>query len=53
MNPISWTDETFARFKAAYKEAHDLAHPEFTFEGNVYVTKYALYLIEYLTEKTK
>jgi Fe-S cluster biosynthesis and repair protein YggX len=45
---ISINPATLSRLKKAYKEAVDKNQSQFMFEGNVLVTGYAKYLIQYM-----
>ena len=46
---IHWTHEMFVRFKAAYGDAVRDKVPDFKFDGHDFYTKYARYLIAYLS----
>lgn len=50
---IEWTPEMLKRFKAARKVAVEKAEVEFNFDGNTFLTSYAMYLIEYLDGQLK
>ncbi len=43
-----WTVETYRSFHIAYIQAKHLSQEDFTFNGGVYLTSYAGYLIQYL-----
>ena len=45
---ITWNLPKLKRLKQAYAQAVEEEAEEFTFDGNVFVTGYAKYLIEYL-----
>lgn len=50
---INWTPEMLKRFKKTYDEAVAMKLDSFKFDGNVFVTGYAKYLIEYLDGEFK
>lgn len=50
---MSFTQEKFARFKKHYASAVGRNAESFKFEGNLFLTGYAKYLIEYLETKIK
>ncbi len=45
---IKWTEEMLKRFKIVVKRAKDDKQDALTFDGNLFDTRYAGYLIEYL-----
>lgn len=45
---INWDRPMLERFKKAYDAARKAGDTQFEFDGNVFVTDYAKYLIEYL-----
>ena len=50
METVTFTPESFRRFKRAYEACKA---ETFWFEDNQYLKGYAMYLIEYLTQKFK
>jgi len=50
---IDWTEPMFRRLKTRYDKAVMDGEKEFTFDGDVFVTDYAKWLIEYLETKFK
>ena len=48
---IKWDKQKLEALKKAHTEAMDNGQDVFTFEENEYVTSFAYYLIEYLTEQ--
>ena len=52
-SPIVWTHELFVRFKKQYANALAQNKETFIFDGHGFLTPYAGYLIEYLSEKFK
>jgi len=50
---VTFTPESLARFKGCYEQTVTLKNKQFEFEGNVYVTDYAKYLIQYLEGKMR
>lgn len=48
-NDIIWTHALYLRFKDAYGEAIHKREADFKFEGHDFHTKYAMYLIGYLS----
>ena len=53
MKKLSWTKETFLKFKKDYEIALKENHESFFFEGNEFLVSYAKYLIEYLEPQFK
>lgn len=51
MSGINFTPELFASLKRAYEHAVEIKAEAFTFEGQVILTSYAKYMIEYLSTK--
>ena len=47
------TAETFPQLKQAYQAAADTNADSFTFEGSLFVTGYAKYLIEHLENEAR
>lgn len=50
---ITWDKALLAKFKLAVKEAKDNGHDTFEFEANIFLVRYAEYLIEYLGDRLK
>ncbi len=50
---ITWNAPLLKRFKKAIKAAMHNKKDQFTFDGNEFVTAYAVYLAQYLEEKLK
>lgn len=48
-NTITWTPDLYQRFKEAYGQAVRDKQAEFKFEDHDFATKYAMYLIGYLS----
>lgn len=53
MTPITWTKPMLLRFKESYGQAVGERREDFTFDGHLFVTNYARYLIQYLEGKFK
>jgi len=51
MTQITFTKESFKRFKKAYKDAIRNKATQFTFEQNEFIVGYAKYVIEYIEGK--
>lgn len=45
---VEWTEGKLREFKTVYLTAYDAGYEEFMFEGHLYVSGYAKYLIQYL-----
>ena len=50
---INWTRNMLKRFRTVYTEAVLQGDEQFTFDGHTFITRYAKYLIEYLTWRFK
>jgi hypothetical protein len=50
-NTVSFTPESFKKFKLKYKSAVENNQEMFVFEGNDFLTSYAKYVIEYIKTK--
>ena len=49
---IQFTEETFKDFKETYTKAKEGHLLEFTWDGRLFVTQYAKYMIQYVEAET-